>query len=1390
MTTISDIRSAIETSRKELLDLSLRNPLLNYRSSRARGVEVVGEDAAQAFKSLVSDGRTMSFVHSGLDDAESPVSQAWQELNWSIAANQSDRRLQTAESPAALQRRLLTTYRLANSAIEETGVNTLFLALGMLRWYESDSSQEERWAPLLLVPVKLERTGVRESFNVRYTGDDLGVNLSFLEKAREEFRLTLPGSDFLEPDDGQDIDVVRYIARVEAVIREGAPARWMVEANRIVLGFFSFNKLLMFLDLANPAVAKNGIISALFGDGFAEPAPPIPDYAQLDGHLRPQSTFHVLDADSSQSLAIHDATLGQPLVIQGPPGTGKSQTITNIIAESVAQGKRVLFVSEKMAALEVVKRRLDAIGLGSPCLELHSHKTNKRETLDELNRTLNLHSQPFLDNGEDLLDQLGRTRQQLNDYAEAVNTPVGKSGITPHHAFGKLLQLGQDANPIPWKELSGIQTWSGSDYARRREAVQDLQSRIPRAGPPRNHPFWGSRLQRILLPGEREELRLRLAAAGQGLQTLEQAATALTGKLNLSNPESPVYAQTLLQTADLAREAPNLSGLDLVSPLWGSHAAEIGAMLEQGIRWRQIHPEYGSIFLPGAWSADLGGIRQVLNATGRSFFGRVFSSEYKQARSRLAGVLVGDVPKDVNSQIGLIDAISAARRLRTDLGSKHADAARVLGSRWNRHNTDWDLVVPAVQWWQGLHTGVAAGRVSPETISILRDAPVRPGDQAWQTGALRAGADHLRQALNGYQTAVRNLESALDMDNPLRFGNRTGLPALDFAVQHRTLSGWEGKLPDLDELISFNSGATAARNQGLHAVIAVAEQDPRAAASLLDWFDRAWYESVVDSAYDQRPALRDFHGDAHRAIVDRFRTLDEQYLNHNRLRVAQIHRQISACHQELPDRLVRVAQSGMADDGDQGDVRRRQLQLRVLQREIEKKARHKPIRKLIHEAGSIIQELKPVFMMSPLSIANYLAPDSVEFDLVVFDEASQVRPVDALGALFRAKNAVVVGDRQQLPPSRFFDRMVESGDDDSEEEESVTADIESILGLFASKGAPSRQLHWHYRSRHESLIAVSNREFYDNNLVVFPSPDAGREENGLRFHHLPDSVYGRGGSRTNPEEARAVVDAVMQHAIQNPELSLGVAAFSQLQARAIDDHLEIRRRQDDSAEEFFSSHPEEPFFVKNLENVQGDERDVIFISVGYGRDATGQVSHNFGPLNNQGGGRRLNVLITRAKRQCHVFTSLRADDIDLARTASEGVRVLKTFLAYAQTGFMPDDVPYESGFTVDSPFQEEVARRLQERGYQVHQEVASYNKFVDIGVVDPERPGRYIIGIECDGASYHSSRSARDRDRLRQMVLEDKGWKLYRIWSTDWFRSPDRELERAVRAIEEARRLG
>jgi very-short-patch-repair endonuclease len=331
-------------------------------------------------------------------------------------------------------------------------------------------------------------------------------------------------------------------------------------------------------------------------------------------------------------------------------------------------------------------------------------------------------------------------------------------------------------------------------------------------------------------------------------------------------------------------------------------------------------------------------------------------------------------------------------------------------------------------------------------------------------------------------------------------------------------------------------------------------------------------------------------------------------------------------------------------------------------------------------------------------------------------------------------------------------------------------------------------LRWHYRSRHQSLIAVSNHEFYDDNLVVFPSPSGALDGLGLRYHHLADTSYGRGGSRANAGEAQAVAEAVMQHAATTPHLTLGVAAFSSTQAQAILDQLERLRRADPRAEAFFADHPTEPFFVKNLENVQGDERDVIFISVGYGKDANGALTLNFGPLNATGGERRLNVLITRARQRCEVFTNLTADDIDLGRTQARGVVALKLFLRYAQTGIL--DVPLVSDRPSGSPFEDAVANALRGVGYEVDGQVGSAGFFIDLAVKDPAQPGRYLLGVECDGATYHSAQSARDRDRLRQQVLEGLGWRIARVWSTDWFRNPERELRRLATALERAKASG
>jgi len=400
------------------------------------------------------------------------------------------------------------------------------------------------------------------------------------------------------------------------------------------------------------------------------------------------------------------------------------------------------------------------------------------------------------------------------------------------------------------------------------------------------------------------------------------------------------------------------------------------------------------------------------------------------------------------------------------------------------------------------------------------------------------------------------------------------------------------------------------------------------------------------------------------------------------------------------------------------------------------------------------------------------------------------QPVDALGAIARCKQIVVVGDSKQLPPTKFFARLTSDGQSDEEEEDgepqaAQVQDIESILGLCRARGLPEKMLRWHYRSRHHSLIATSNHEFYEDRLFIVPSPDAKNPELGLKFHHVQGGVFDSGASGTNPIEARAVCQAIMDHVQACPDLSLGVVAFSVRQRQAILDELEALRRGNRETEAFIAAHPTEPFFVKNLENVQGDERDVIFISVGYGKNASGYLAMRFGPLGAEGGERRLNVLISRAKKRCHVFTSITADDIDLERARGRGVASFKTFLTYAQTGRL--SVAVVSGKEEESPFEESVRRAVEGLGYAVVPQVGEAGFFIDLAVQDQQTPGRYLLGIECDGAAYHSSRSARDRDRLRQAVLEDHGWIIHRVWSTDWFQRQAGQLRNIAAAIEAAK---
>ena len=1351
---MDSVQTRLDTARTELLDLGLRNPLINYKLLKARGIEVIDESPPDIYQILVQSGKAMSFLPKR-ESEEDKVLLFEDDEAENDSSRYTDNKLQTSHSSTELQKRLLNTYYTARTAIEEQGVTTLYLALGMLEWYESESSEESRRAPLILVPVEISRTSVRASFRVQYTEEEIGTNLSLQEKLKAEFGIQLP--DLPEADELDQSNIQNYFRAVNKAIN--GSQRWSVDNFAMALGFFSFAKFLMYRDLdpnnwSGNALTEHPILRSVLTDGFQEPRSSIDNgVSNIDKHLTPANTYHVVDADSSQTLAIHDVSQGRNLVIQGPPGTGKSQTITNLIAAAIAKRKNVLFVAEKMAALEVVKRNLDKIGLGDACLELHSHKMNKKTVADELKRTLEI-SEPHLTALEGKVESLLKNRNQLNAYCEAINTPIGDSGITPYEAFGELLaaQRQLEGKELPNMDSHQFQQ-SASEFRDGRSSTTLLQAHLKRMGIPVNHPFWGSGCKHFL-PGDRAPLKRAIAEAKETVIALKNSAEQLAQHLKLSAPNTCEETEEALRTAHHILQAPDLTEIAVQSTEWRTHTSDLENGLNAGERLRELHKAHDSTLIPEAWEQNVLEIRKMLLAYGNKRW-RVFSGKYRRARNELAGLCSQQLPKDQDVQLQVVDAILEAQRERPHLDKIQELGQKLFSTRWQAQASDWTQLQGVLRYLSDLHESVGNGDLPEAAVAYLASNP--------DVNTLKSLVATVEEHQDNHPDLLQTVVDKIQLDEKVHFGSDKRLRSSSFAKQVQTLELWEQEPEKMQDIVTYNHAVEHLKNGGFARIAEIAESWPEAADALSDLLKYAWYNARVEEAMQERPILARFSSEMHQQIVESFKELDRSSLEYNKAKVAYEH------WKQLPKYEISKGQLG------------------VLKREFEKKRRHLPIRQLTSKAGNAIQAIKPVFMMSPLSIATFIPPNSVEFDLVIFDEASQVKPVDAFGAIIRGKQTIVVGDSKQLPPTSFFDKHI--GDDTNTEEdieENLTGDTESILGLFTAQNAPERMLRWHYRSRHESLITVSNIEFYSNKLQLFPSPDAAKEEVGLVYHYLKDTAYDRGGSRSNPKEAETVAKQIMDHAHSHRNLTLGVATFSTAQMEAIQNALERLRREDPSCEQtFFNAHPQEPFFVKNLENVQGDERDVVFISIGYGRDTNGKLTMNFGPVNKKGGERRLNVLITRARQRCEVFTNLTADDIDPGPANPSGIVALKRYLKYAQTGEC--DIPEGTGKPPDSPFEEEVADTLRGLGFQVDHQIGSAGYFIDLGVKDPERLGRYLLGVECDGATYHSAQSARDRDRIRQQVLEGLGWRIHRIWSTDWFRNPERELRKAAEAIEAAK---
>ena len=1334
MTATNDlIRRQLTLAREKLISTDGRNPLIHFRRP-AKSLALTGPSVADLATRLLSD-KTLTFrpAHPKVNAAQPAV---LVDPPRPLTAEQ----VQTELSEDKLIKTLTSIYRENTTQTSDQGNQVLYVGLGFLEWYEDAASQTLRFAPLVLVPVTLTRKNVNAGYALRFTGDDLMGNEPLALRLRQDFGITLPD---LDPE---HFDLTAYLVSVGGEV--ATQPRWRVRADAAHLGFFSFSRYLMARDLdadawpAGQGPVEHEVIGSLLGSqGFASARNLIPEGALLDDHLPPSSTMHIVDADSSQALAIHAVSKGQHLLIQGPPGTGKSQTITNIIADAVMQGKTVLFVADKMAALEVVKRRLSQNGLGTAVLELHGHQTTRKAFIEQLRNASAAQPPSITRNAVDPID-LDASARSLNSYVDALHTPLAAFGITPYRALGEwaMLKIPQP----PTIHLSDVHTWDLAALREREAVTQLLQGWVERFGPPHQHPFWGI-TARSLTPMELSRVRSALEggvdALGQAGRLTGALSTDLGRDLGTTMEDLSGAAEAVL----LLASAPDLRSVAVASTVWTEQATDFSDGLDRAERLSKVHALHETTVRPDAWTVPVGEWLHTLEAqTGKWW--RMLSGPYRAARQGALGLLRERGRPDDATLLDLLRDLKAAGADQEVLERLTPLMASAVGSRWQGMRSDVEGLREVMAWTVELHKRASA---AGWPAWVIQDAPALTASARTH----QASARELRDLLD------RALTQLIEAKTVLGFA---GVPTDETlsAVEAR----WRTRRDLLDraqEMAAFNNYAANAQDKGLGALLSLTSTWDKAGQHLVSALRRVWLDAMISAARHDRPVLSTFDATSHTQTIRQFRQLDEARLKENRGRAA-------------------AARFGRINRATHPAA------WRVLNHQFNLKQRYRAIRTVMAEAGPAIQQLAPVFMMSPLSVAYHLPRGIISFDLVIFDEASQVRPEDGLGAITRGRQVVVVGDEKQLPPSGFFVGQDAPAEDNQDGD--MVADLESLLGTFKSANAPQTMLRWHYRSRHESLIAVSNREFYDNRLVLFPSPDAGRSRLGLIYHHLPSAEYDAGASRTNRVEAREVASAVMRHARETPDQSLGVAAFSVAQADAILDELEILRRQDTSLEPFFDAGAEEPFFVKNLENVQGDERDAIFISIGYGRQASGKLSMNFGPLNKEGGQRRMNVLITRAKLRCEVFTNLRAEDLDLSATKSEGVRVLKTFLQYAATGRM-DITAEDPDAEADSPFEEAVERALRANGHQVRRQVGSGGFRVDLAVVDPTAPGRYLLGVECDGATYHRSRSARDRDRLRQTVLENLGWRIHRIWSTDWFLDPARcmkELEVAIAAAKQA----
>ena len=1218
--------------------------------------------------------------------------------------------------PAALdeaRRRARAIAAKTRELAQERGILTGFLAIGMASWTvrlpDGRTAPRTPAAPVLLRACTLRATGAAQGDYTLDLDGDLELNPVLVHYLASEQGIALD-ADAIEAlaTPGQTFDPYPIYA---ALAQACADVPDFAVTPRLVLGTFSYAKLPMVADLAAQAetLADHDVVAALAGDPDALRSVRSdldPHRLDVDGPA-PGRDVLVLDADSSQQEAIEAVRTGAHLVIHGPPGTGKSQTISNLIATLAADGKRVLFVAEKRAAIDAVVGRLDRVGLGGLVLDLHAGAQGGRRLARDLVTALDQRSAP--------VRAAGAPKTTSDAVASRVFDPTSTRRTTaaaltqhvavlhdPREPWGVSLYEVQEAvcafasTPVPPRSrvrLRGgeLAALDRDELASAAATMAKLASIADWDGPGADDPWFGA-----------------------GIRTADEADEARTRVQRLAGGGVDATASTLADVFRGIRLPETPTSRD-----WGRVLTTVGQVRDTLEAFR---PEVFDIPLD-----------DLVTATGDKGYRRAVGSDlgwlerWRLRRQARALLRPGRPPASLHAALAAASEQRIAWRELAGSGGRPEIPVELDRARLAHAALVDDIA------WLDKHLPTSEPAADVRHLGSPDDHPAGHNGLTplvdLDLAALQARADSLAARLDRLAVA----------------------PTVRGALDELTASGMGPLVDDL------RTRAVPAEHVGVE----------------VEW---VWWSSLAEEIATRDPRVAAHDGRALTRTVAEFAESDRAVVAGNAERV------VSA----VGDHIAQVLRDHPAQET-------------LLRAEGARARRLAPLRDLVTRCPDLVLAVRPCWVMSPLVVASVLPPGQW-FDVVVFDEASQIPPAEAVSAISRARQVVVAGDSRQLPPTSFFTTVSESDPGAVGADEAITEGAESILDVLAA-ALPSRRLTWHYRSLDERLIAFANAEVYEGALVTFP----GTGIDPVVHHELVDGVgmvaEGEGAVETTIAEVDRVVELVLEHARTRPQRSLGVIALGITHATRVEDA--VRRAVgglDDDALAFFDEDRPEAFFVKNLERVQGDERDDVILTVGYGKTPHGRVLHRFGPLNTEGGERRLNVAITRARRSMTVVSSIAAGDLDPARLKARGAVMLRDFLAYAATGSLPGATAPTSdagasGSSADSPelsvgsggsrsvVLADLARQLRGHGLVVHEGVGSSADPVDLGVEDPHRPGRLVLAVESDGPQYAAMRTTRDRDRLRAEQLERLGWRHLRVWSTDVFRDPARDVARILKAV-------